>query len=216
MELHCSGQKKHFGVHGVFPPGLHNREAAEGLPQLFCDLVRKQQLRYYRPDYNFTVFYLLSSELNIMNLSNTQPVCLSLLETLGWPLPLQPCYTRWFPQCAGKPCFLSPPAHPGPWPAPATWWGGGRYIFRLAPSPKNRMMAWAIMPVQSPFLFWTRWSLKTPILLLRGKWRVCSSEAAQGALWVCYVPMSPIRTPGASRRLRFLIHLATLNMCSRC
>lgn len=137
MELHCSGQKKHFGVHGVFRPGLHNREAAEGLPQLFCDLVRKQQLRYYRPDYNFTVFYLLSSELNIMNLSNTQPVCLSLLETLGWPLPLQPCYTRWFPQCAGKPCFLSPPAHPGPWPAPATWWGGALH-FQTSPFSKEQ------------------------------------------------------------------------------
>lgn len=37
MELHCSGQKKHFGVRRVFRPGLHNREAAEGLPQLFCD-----------------------------------------------------------------------------------------------------------------------------------------------------------------------------------
>lgn len=135
MELHCSGQKKHFGVRGVFRPGLHNREAAEGLPQLFCDLVRKQQLRYYRPDYNFTVFYLLSSELNIMNLSNTQPVCLSLLETLGWPLPLQPCYARWFPQCAGKPCFLSPPAHPGPWPAPAIWW---RLHFQTSPVSKEQ------------------------------------------------------------------------------
>lgn len=31
------GQRKHFGVHIVFCPGLHDREAAEGLPQLFCD-----------------------------------------------------------------------------------------------------------------------------------------------------------------------------------
>lgn len=152
MELRCSGQKKHFGVRRVFRPGLHNREAAEGLPQLFCDLVRKQQLRYYRPDYNFTVLSALLWVKHYELVKYTASLFVSSVDT-GVTFATTTLLCTVVSTVCRKPCFLSPPAHPGPWPAPAIWRG---LHFQTSPFSKEALEWWATMPVQSPFLFWTR------------------------------------------------------------